>query len=142
MPRRTIFLVCAAVVVLLLVYPFNVTVAPEWNVKVVDERGRPVPGAHVLRFATQWTLHFQHNETVCTDYDGTAHFPRLAVRANIVTRFSKWVAQLGPHSSLGPDVKVGVERMGYGDLPGDNTTANWNGWTSRMNSQFTLHKLC
>jgi hypothetical protein len=32
-----------AQIVLLLVYPFDVTVVPEWNVKVADENGKPLP---------------------------------------------------------------------------------------------------
>jgi len=53
---RTKILSGTAVLVSLVVYPFEVTVAPEWNVKVVDENGKPLAGAYVLEFADQWTL--------------------------------------------------------------------------------------
>lgn len=45
-------------VIFLLVYPFPVTVTPEWNVKVVDLAGIPLRGAYVLEWANQWTLDF------------------------------------------------------------------------------------
>ena len=140
MRRRTVLLAGVALVMLLLVYPFNVTVIPEWNVKVVDEGGRPVPGAYILLFATQWTLDFHHEEAVCTDSNGQAYFPRETVRASVVTRVLKWVSRLGPHSSLGPDAKVGVEALGYGDMPGDTITTDWNGSAGRVNSQLSFHK--
>ena len=70
MHKGTGILAGVALLALLLNYPFDVTVVPEWNVKVVDERGRPIPGAFVSEFANQWTLDFEHGSAVCTDRDG------------------------------------------------------------------------
>jgi hypothetical protein len=137
---RAKILAGVAVILLLLVYPFNVTVMPEWNVKVVDENGMALPGAQVLEFATQWTLDFHQEEAICSDSNGEAHFPRHTLPASVLTRVSMWVSKLGPHSSLGPDVKMGAERLGYGDMSSESTTAAWNGWTNHVNSKFVLHK--
>lgn len=140
MRTRTKILAGIALILFLLVYPFNVTVAPEWNVKVVDENGKALAGAYVLEWANQCTLDFHQHEAVCSNLNGEAHFPRRTVPASVLTRVSNWISKLGPHSSLGPDVEVSVERLGYGDMPDDRTKASWNGLTSRVNSQFTLHK--
>jgi hypothetical protein len=48
----------AALVLFVLLYPFSVTVAPEWTVKVLDENGEPLAGAYVSEGASQWTLGF------------------------------------------------------------------------------------
>jgi hypothetical protein len=140
MRTRTKVLVGVALILLLLVYPFNVTVAPEWNVKVVDENGKALAGAYVLEWATQWTLDFHRHEAVCSSLNGEAHFPRRTLPASVLTRVSMWISKLGPHSSLGPDVKISAERLGYGDMLNESTTATWNGWTRRVKSQFVLHK--
>ena len=140
MRKRTKILAGIALIILLLAYPFNVTVAPEWNVKVVDENGKALAGAYVLEFATQWTLDFHHEEAICSDLNGEAHFPRHTLRASVLTRVSMWISKFGFHSSLGPDVKIGAERLGYGDMPNESTTATWNGSAGRVDSQFVLHK--
>jgi hypothetical protein len=140
MTTRTKILAGVAFFLFLLVYPFNVTVAPEWNVKVVDENGKALAGAYVLEFATQWTLDFHFEEAECSNANGEAHFARRTLPASVLARVSKWVSKLGPHSSLGPDVKIGVERLGYGDMPNDITWATWNGWARRVNTRFALHK--
>jgi hypothetical protein len=138
MRTRTKILAGIAVILFLLVYPFNVTVAPEWNVKVVDENGKALAGAYVLEFATQWTLDYHFEEAVCSNANGEAHFPRRTLPASALTRVSKWVSGLGPHSSLGPDVKIGAERLGSADMRDESSTAAWNGWANRVNSQFVL----
>ena len=137
---RTKILAGIALIILLLVYPFNVTVMPEWDVRVVDENGTAVPGAYVLEFANQWTLDFHDEQSICSDSNGKAHFVRQTVPASVVTRVSKWVSQLGPHSSLGADVEMSAERLGYGDMPKETTTEKWNGWTNHVHSKFALQK--
>jgi len=140
MMTRIKILTGVAAIILLLVYPFNITVMPEWNVEVVDEKGAAVPGAYVFEFATQWTLDFHDEQALCSDSKGEAHFARRTVPASALTRVSKWISRLGPHSSLGPDVKLGAERMGYGDMPNESTWTTWSGWSNHVNSKFVLHK--
>lgn len=140
MKTRTKILAVVALIILFLVYPFNVTVAPQWNVRVVDENGKALAGAYVLEWASQWTLDFHQHEAICSNLNGEAHFPRRTSPASVLTRVSMWVSKLGPHSSLGSDVEISVERLGYGDMPNENTRATWNGWANRVNSRLTLHK--
>ena len=139
MTIRTKILAGTAVLFSLLAYPFNVTVVPEWNVKVVDENGKPLTGAYVLEFADQWTLDMHFEQAICSDKNGAAHFPRRTVRASVLTRAFKLISKFGPHSRLGPDVKMGAECLGYGDMANDITTAEWSGGRGRVNSQFSLH---
>jgi hypothetical protein len=123
-----------------LIYPFKVTVAPEWNVKVVDQNGNAVAGAYVSEFGTNWTLNVHHEDAACSDALGRAYLARHTVRASFLTRASRFVSGFGPHASLGPDVKIGVEGFGYGDMPNDITTSTWDGIRNRVSLQFVLHK--
>jgi hypothetical protein len=132
-------------VVVLLLYPFKVTVAPEWNVKVVDENGDPVPGAYVEEFASNGTLDFEHEESVCTKTNGEAQFAPQMIRASVLTRVTHWISKFSIHGGLGPHVVVGVDRLGYGDMPTDNPMPDfngltWNGSPSRLTSPVVLQK--
>lgn len=140
MRKKPKTLAMIALVVVLLVFPFKVTVAPEWNVKVVDENGKPLPGAYVEEFARQWTLDYDHHEAVCTNSNGEAQFPRETLRVGVAVHATKWVSRLGPHVSSGPVDIVAVERLGYGPMSDENIKAPWNGLANRVTSQFVLHK--
>jgi hypothetical protein len=120
--RTKTMLAVVALVLFLLLYPFSVTLAPVWNVKVLDESGKALAGAYVSEGASQWTLGVHYGTAICSDVRGEAHFPRKTVRANVLTRVSRVVSAFGPHASLGSEAKVGVQRLGYGDLP-----TSWHG---------------
>jgi hypothetical protein len=130
----------AALVLFVLLYPFSVTVAPEWTVKVLDENGEPLAGAYVSEGASQWTLGVHYGTAICSNLQGEAHFPRKTVRASVLTRVSKFISGFGPHASLGSDAKIGVQRLGYGDMPNDNVIETWDGFATRVNSHLVLRK--
>jgi hypothetical protein len=129
-----------ALILVLLFFPFHVTVAPEWKVRVVDQNGEPVQGAYVQEFAINWTLDFRHKEAVCSDEDGIAQFPKRSVRASYMTRIWDTVSQIRPHTSLGHDVEIGVEALGYGELTIDSRWLTWNGFADRVNSSHMMTK--
>jgi hypothetical protein len=137
---RTKVLAAVAVLIFLVSYPFKVTVAPDWQVSVVNENGSPLAGAYVLEFADYSTLDHHYEHAICSDKDGKAHFPSEKLRASVLTRIVKCFSIVGPHSGCGSDVKIGAERLGYGDMPNDVTTAEWHGGRTSIHSQFTLHK--
>ena len=134
------WMVGSALVVLVLIYPFSVTVAPEWNVKVLDENGMALAGAYVSEGASQWTLGVHYGAAICSDVRGEARFPRKTVRASVLRRLSNLISAFGPHASLGAEAKVGVQRLGYGDLPNDTSIATWDGSSTLVNSHLVLHK--
>lgn len=98
------------VTVLVSIYPFQSTVVPLWELRVVDRLGAPVPGINV-------TQHWQHNllesvgheELQRTDREGRVTFPPRRIRAAVFTRirlaaFKLWrdgrQARLNPYSSV------------------------------------------
>jgi hypothetical protein len=97
-------------VVLILVYPFQSTVVPLWELQVVDDTGASVSGIKV-------TQHWQHNslevlgheELKLTNSNGTVVFAPRTIRASVVTRsfapLMKFLregrrAKLGPYASV------------------------------------------
>ena len=109
---RTLKLLASVLFVLMLVliYPFQSTVVPLWDLRVVDREGAPVTGINV-------TQHWQHNllesvgheELQRTDQEGRVTFPPRRIRAAIFTRIrlaaSKlWregrQARMNPYSSV------------------------------------------
>ena len=142
---RRSWLAGVGLIAVLLIYPFNVTVTPEWKVKVVDENGTPVAGVYVAEFASYSRLDFQHNESMCTNLNGEAQFGRRTVRESLLARIFMRVSTFSIHGGQGPYVAVGVDRLGYGDFPTQDPMPNFNGlaWygsPSRMSSVVTLHK--
>ena len=75
------------IVAIVLVYPFQTTVAPAWHLRVVDDTGVAVAGMKV-------TEHWQHNslESVghedfeTTDRDGRVSFPARPIRSSLFAR--------------------------------------------------------
>ena len=113
--------------------------------KVVDENGRPLAGTYLEEFASHGTLDFQHDEAVCTNLNGEARFRRHTVRASVLTRISRWASRFNLHGGMGPYVALGVDRLGYGDMPTEFPERNfngldWHGSPNRMNSQVALQK--
>ena len=141
MNKRIPVIVAIGALLLLFVYPFDVTATPEWNVKVVDENGSPVSGAYLFQGASHPTLGYDSTDGVCTNSNGEAQFPRRGVRASLVTRGLRWLPHaLNPHGSAHPNVKVGAEAWGYGDMTDSDTMIAWDGSSNPVNSRFVLHK--
>lgn len=93
-----------ASVAVLLAYPFDTTVVPEWKIRIVDATSKPVPNVTVRE---QWRNHsvefHGHNDDRTTDSDGYVSFPRRTVRASLIFRGIGWaVAHLNVHGESGP----------------------------------------
>lgn len=75
------------IAVIVLVYPFQTTVAPAWHLRVVDDTGLAVVGMKV-------TEHWQHNslesngheDLETTDRDGRVSFPARPIRSSLFAR--------------------------------------------------------
>lgn len=91
-----------------LLYPFETTVVPEWKVQVVDESGAPLAA---LRVSELWQHHSiesaRHEQTLTTDSDGYATFPRRTINASLLARISGAIrAGLNIHGDWGPHVSL------------------------------------
>jgi hypothetical protein len=93
-----------ACLVVLLAYPFDTTVVPEWKIRIVDETSKPVPNVVVRE---QWRNHsvefHGHHEDRKTDSEGYVSFPRRTVRAPLIFRVAgRAVVALNVHGESGP----------------------------------------
>jgi hypothetical protein len=93
-----------ACLVVLLFYPFDITVVPEWKLRVVDQTGQRLRGNRVRESWCHYTLETQsHEEELLSDGDGYVHFPRRAIRTNLIVWAAKFLARVvNVHSSFGP----------------------------------------
>jgi hypothetical protein len=98
------------ILILILIFPFQTTIVPRWDLRVVDDDGNNVAGSKV-------TEHWQHNsleaegheELKLTDAEGRVVFPARKIRASLTTRalapLTKFLregnrAKFGPYASV------------------------------------------
>jgi len=101
-----------AVVLLLLIlfFPFQSSIVPLWQVRVIDEAGSAVRGINVTEHWQHYLIESDgHEEMRQTDESGIVAFPARTVRAGLVTRWVDAVlnvvqqrekARFDPYASL------------------------------------------
>jgi len=91
---------------IVLFYPIESTVVPEWAAHVVDERGNSLPNVRVIEHWHHFSIEIHgHEEEALTDEHGYVTFPRRSIRASLFMRVLgplRNVLQTGVHSSFGP----------------------------------------
>lgn len=89
---------------LLLLYPYETTVVPPWNIRVTDELGGPVAKAIVSEHWRHHSIETQgHDEARTTNDEGYVWFPRRTVRASLAFRIiGRAVVLLNVHGESGP----------------------------------------
>ncbi len=140
----------AAAALLLVLYvvgriPFEIVVAPEWRVLVVDDEGRPVPLAVVRE---EWK-HPAFEESirlqdVLTREDGVAEFPRRVIRTNWFERnsaCSKYRRRAGANAPCRPQTHVFAFKCSYGaPRMGGRHEDFFPGEIPRMQSKLVLQR--
>jgi hypothetical protein len=93
---------------IILFYPFDITVVTEWKLRIVDQTGQPLRGNRVRESWSHYTLETQnHEEELLSDGDGYVKFPRRTIRASLITWAARFLAGLvNVHSSFGPSASV------------------------------------
>jgi len=129
-----------------LFYPAEVTLAPEWTVRIVDENGHALPSVSVREVWQHYSVEqTSHEEDISTTADGTVHFPRRLLRTSHLSTIVGCVhqfAQLAVHTSCGPVAYVIPFKCDYGEMqPSDMRGSDWTGWFTRsqkISSQLVL----
>jgi hypothetical protein len=89
----------------ILIYPFETTVAPPKDVLVVTHDGTPIFEARVRQSWQNYSVESEgHEEELITDSEGRIRFPRRTVRASLLWRVIRPVANVlgqGVHASFG-----------------------------------------
>jgi hypothetical protein len=87
--RRTRFIVLAAIILIVLLYPFETTVVPTWTLRVVDEEGLGYQGIRAVEHWKHYSLEIEagtHSEELRSDQNGVVSFPRRTIRMSLVGR--------------------------------------------------------
>lgn len=104
--RKLLLTVLVAAVLLPLMIPQRVLVAPEWKLILKDELGRPMAQIKVQETWQHYSLEDrEQDETRMTDGNGSVVFPARAVHSNAIRRFVGCIRQFGRfgvHASCGP----------------------------------------
>lgn len=102
--RKKILLALSLVLVVLVIYPFESTVVPQWKIRLVDESGNSVVGVGVNEGWRHYSVEIRrHEESLITDDEGYVTFPRRTVRAGVLIRaVGGMITALNPHGSSGP----------------------------------------
>jgi hypothetical protein len=92
-----------AVMVALLLYPFESTVVPQWRLRCLDQAGNSVRGVRLRESWSDYSVEsHEHTEDLSTDADGYVTFPRRTVKANLVVRIArKAFIAIVPHQGEG-----------------------------------------
>ena len=102
MSKRRFAVVAAPVALVLASIPIPSTHSPDWNVTVVDQADRPVPGVTVRLSYTNYSAERQGHETDrTTDESGRAAFSRETLWASSLRRgfYTVLSARAGVHAS-------------------------------------------
>jgi hypothetical protein len=139
-------LVGSVLAIATLFYPAEITLAPDWTVRVVDQNGQSLPSVSVTEVWQHYSLEeISHEEEKVTAGDGSVFFPRRSLRAS---RFSRIVGcaheftRSTVHASCGPVAYVIPFKCDYGPMQASDTHgSDWTGWFTRsqkMSSQLVL----
>jgi len=94
-----------ALVGVMLLYPFESTIVPSQNVLVVTEAWNPIEGILVRQSWKNYSVEtYGHEQDLLTDERGRVSFPRRTVRANLLRRAFRPIANIigqGIHASFG-----------------------------------------
>ncbi len=126
-------------------YPAEVIVAPEWEVRVLDGEGKPLAGVFVRRVYQHYSVEEQsHEEDAHTDVEGCARFERRTIRASKMRRIIgafEQISQFTVHASWGPHAFVFANHRGYGEMSGaDMGDVLWSGEGEGKKSTIVLRR--
>ena len=94
-----LLLMISGCVALILLFPFKITVVPEWKIRVRDEKGKPFVKAKVIQIWNQRTLDIVGHDEQWTDDNGYAAFPERTARAGLLYRW--WRSSRASLKALG-----------------------------------------
>jgi hypothetical protein len=113
------------VAVILLVRPVEQTIAPEWQVTVVDDKGVRLAGIHVRETWRQGSVEDKDHEAVLeTNAGGSVHFPKRTLKSSYFQRaFGCFLKRrTNPSQTIcSPQASVWAFGPGLGTLHEDDT---------------------
>jgi hypothetical protein len=106
--KSTLGLVILVVIVLL--FPFETTVVPEWTIHVLDEHGNSVPRVSLRETWKHYSFESAgHEQDLSTNDAGDVVFPLRTAKASLLVRIvGTTLNTINPHGDTGPSASVYV----------------------------------
>lgn len=118
--------VALAVLLVALLYPFETTLVPQWNLRIVDDSGAPVREINVTEHWQNYLLESEgHEEAKATNQDGFVSFRARNIRASVANRVFAWINKLGSQNR-GRPVRYGSVVV-WGSKNYETTVAVYSG---------------
>lgn len=102
--RIWIFLSILGAVIIVIIFPFNLVIAPERKLQILDNNGNPIANALVSQFWDQYSLGEHGEIRLTTNSEGRIILPKREVRTTILSLLRgglKEFRDLGIHASYG-----------------------------------------
>ena len=119
--------------------PTTYMASPRWEVWVVAEDGKPLPGINVRLVYKNYSAEDKdHEVTLITDQNGHVLFPAQFQKASLVRRvlYTLWSARGGVHSSFGRHAYVLAFGKSYqGSATSGKYVTDWRGSPPSMESR-------
>ena len=104
--KRTVFASLCLLLFLLafLIYPFQQTIIPAWDLRVVDNHGSPVSEINVTEHWQHWLFEKDaHDDFRKPGLDGRVSFPERTMRSSLLNRL---LTRVHRRATEGRDAKV------------------------------------
>jgi hypothetical protein len=105
-------------------FPFNQTVAPEWEITILDFERKPLPNVSVREVWQQSSVEeAAHEEDRQSDANGHVHFERRQSRSNLLQRAGGCLRRkidAGAHASCGPSAYLVASGSNIGTTDWDD----------------------
>jgi len=91
-----------ALLLVILLYPFQTTVLPQWDLQVVDDAGTPVREINVTEHWQHYLLESSgHEEAQRTNQDGRVSFAVRNIRTGLARRLLARISKIGQAGDRG-----------------------------------------
>jgi hypothetical protein len=141
---QRVVVVLAAVLFVMILLPMRYLASPRWDVRVVADDGRPIPGINVRLVYENYSAEGQSHEiTLTTDENGHALFPPQYERASLLQRlfYTATSAGAGAHASFGRHAFVFAFGGGYeGDAVSGQHVTDWHGSPAALESRIVAKR--
>jgi hypothetical protein len=114
--KKSIRIAGLLLLLLMLVFPFDLTIAPERSFKVVEENGAPIHRIQVTQIWDQYSLEYRDEERKLTGPDGHVLLPRRKVRTSgydLIVGAAGKILEYTIHASICSSDTVLISAFGY-----------------------------
>ena len=124
---RIVVVVAAVTFLLIFLYPFETTIVPQWNCRVVDDAGAPVRELNVTEHWQDYLLETTgHEEAQTTNNNGLVSFGERSIRANVARRLFSQIREFGNDNNKGRPIRYGAVVV-WGNKSYETTVAVYPG---------------